>query len=442
MRTTPAGAPDAVRAPAALALVLALALAATLHSPPACANNGLSAIGFGTESVAMGGADTAVARDTTAVNTNPAGLAQSSRMALDVFAAAGHALDVAHSDAYGNHRRSGNRTTPYGGFGFSRELPGGRVVAALGVFVQGGAGARYDAVHTPFGGIDDLSSTVGVVRLTPGLAWRVNERLSLGVAVPINAIVADEAVFPHSSVFDPAAPARSFFGLDLKHASGVRAGLRLGVMWKPADGWTFGATLAPRVRLDASGGEAQVDFSAAGLGRVTYRRAALRGFALPREIALGAAWQVTPSTLLSLKLAQLAWSAAMRNASVVLDDPSQPAAPAHLAQSAALDWRDQTVVALGVAVAVNDRLSLLAGFNHARNPIPARTLSPLLAAIGERHATAGFAWRADPDWSLAGSLEYQFGQKLAYTNPDAPLGLGAEERTRYVVLQLMLGRRW
>jgi long-chain fatty acid transport protein len=33
----------------------------------------LSLIGFGSESVAMGGADAVVARDTTALNTNPGG---------------------------------------------------------------------------------------------------------------------------------------------------------------------------------------------------------------------------------------------------------------------------------------------------------------------------------------------------------------------------------
>lgn len=64
---------------------LAVALFA-IALPTAClATNGLSLIGFGTESVAMGGADTAVARDTTALNTNPAGLTQLSRPAFDAY---------------------------------------------------------------------------------------------------------------------------------------------------------------------------------------------------------------------------------------------------------------------------------------------------------------------------------------------------------------------
>ena len=42
----------------------------------AVASNGLNLIGYGAESVAMGGADVAVAADTLALNTNPAGIAR------------------------------------------------------------------------------------------------------------------------------------------------------------------------------------------------------------------------------------------------------------------------------------------------------------------------------------------------------------------------------
>ena len=56
-------------------------LVATALPVGVLAANGLNLIGFGAESVAMGGADTAGARDTAALNTNPAGLAQLSRPA-------------------------------------------------------------------------------------------------------------------------------------------------------------------------------------------------------------------------------------------------------------------------------------------------------------------------------------------------------------------------
>lgn len=57
-------------------------LAALMYSPAAPGGNGLNAIGFGTESVAMAGADTAVARDAFALSINPAGLVLSRSRAV------------------------------------------------------------------------------------------------------------------------------------------------------------------------------------------------------------------------------------------------------------------------------------------------------------------------------------------------------------------------
>ena len=46
----------------------------------------------------MGGADLAVARDTTALNTNPAGIARLRTTALDFYSTVAFPLDVAHAD--------------------------------------------------------------------------------------------------------------------------------------------------------------------------------------------------------------------------------------------------------------------------------------------------------------------------------------------------------
>jgi len=77
---------------------------------PAVASNGLNLIGFGAESVGMGGADLAVARDTTAMNTNPAGLTQIRGHRVDLYGAATYALDVRHRDAFGNDRAVATNT--------------------------------------------------------------------------------------------------------------------------------------------------------------------------------------------------------------------------------------------------------------------------------------------------------------------------------------------
>lgn len=422
-------------------LALAALVASTLPLG-AAAGNGLNLLGFGAESVGMGGADTAVARDTTALNTNPAGLAQIARPAFDAYLAAAYALDVGHADSLGNDRQVDNKLIPVGGFGLSRPSANGRLVGAIGFFAQGGAGAVYKGLRTPFGGNDELSAQIGFARITPGIAWRISDSLTLGAAAPLNVIIAKQHVFPGTSVLHPSDPAQSFFGLALNDARGVRLGLRLGAMWKPSADWTLGATFSPKASLDAKGGKADVNLSAVGLGVVAYREAKIDGFALAREIALGAAWQATPRTLIALKLAHLDWSDAMRSVTVTLTDPSNAAAPPRISQTSWVGWRDQVVVAAGFAHSLSDRLTAYAGLNYARNPGPLETLTPLLAAIADRHVTGGLALRIAEGWVASGAFEYQLDKRVRYSNPNIPLGTKAEERSRYIAIHFMLGRRW
>jgi long-chain fatty acid transport protein len=99
----------ACRARARWAPLLVFALSGSVS-----ASNGLNLIGFGTESAMMGGADVAVARDTTALNTNPAGLSRLRGVALDTYSAGAYAIDVGHSDALGNDVGVSNRFIPLG----------------------------------------------------------------------------------------------------------------------------------------------------------------------------------------------------------------------------------------------------------------------------------------------------------------------------------------
>lgn len=422
-----------------LPAVLAAAVGAPLM---ALANNGFNLIGFGTESIAMGGADTAVARDTSALNTNPAGLGQLSRPAFDGYAGAAFLLDTGHVDGLGNNRRVDNKVIPVAGFGASRPFAQGNVVAAIGLFAQGGSGAVYKDLQTPFGSRDELSALVGFVRITPGFAWKASERLTIGVAAPLNVVLAKQKLFPATSIFNPTDPAQTFFGIKLDGARGVRLGLRLGAQWKPSDALTLGAAFQPKTTLEAKHGKADVNMSAIGLGTVRYRDARIDGFALPREVSVGAAWQATASTLFAVKVSHLAWSAAIRTLTVSLSDPVDLSAPPVLTQTSRLDWHDQTVFALGASHRLAESMTLYAGFNYARSPVRRETMTPLLALISERHFTGGLAIKMTGGWAAVGALEYVPHTRFAYDNSNFPLGQGAKERLSYVATNLMISRRW
>jgi long-chain fatty acid transport protein len=404
------------------------------------ANNGLNMIGFGAESIGMGGADVAVARDTTALNTNPAGLTQLSGRAFDGYAAAAYALDVAHEDSLGNDERVDNRFNIAGGFGYTVPLGSG-VTAGIGLFAQGGAGNVYKNLQTPFGTRDELSALIGFAKLSPAIAWRATDALSLALSLPVAAITARQRAFPNTSAANPANPAQSFFGLRLNNAFGAGIGARVGAMWRAGPTLQLGATAATKISLPASNGYADVNMSAVGLGVVRYGEARLDGFALPPEFAIGAAWQATGELLVSAEVAWLGWSYALRSTTVTLSQPSSTAVPPTLAQTAAIDAQNQWVFALGAAFAASEQLTLYGGVNYGRSPIPAQNLTPLIAAIGETHLTAGFRHALSPEWALSGALEYLLPRSVSYDNPASPLG-PSTERLSYVAVHLMLSRRW
>lgn len=406
------------------------------------ANNGLTLIGTGAESVAMGGADVAVARDTTALSTNPAGLSQLRGWGFDGFLAAAYALDVAHADQFGNNSIVDSRIIPIAGFGIAKPLDNTGLTFGLGLFAQAGAGNVYNHLITPFGGTDALSARFGVLKVVPGFAWQATDELATGVAVNIYYASYRQRTFPSVSAYDPAYPSRSFFGSELGNASTTRVGAKVGALYKPVSAISLGVTYSPRVNLPFDNGELKANFSALGLGSVTYRNAQLRGLALPEEVAMGIAWRPTPRWLLAVDLMWSNYSRALRTQALTAANPDNPAAPPTVTNTAALDWHNQTVIATGVAYSPDEATRVYGGVSFGRNPVPATTLSPLLAAIGELHLTTGVARQLDNHWQVSGALEYLVPTGVVYYNPQLPFGPGAQERVSYVALTVMLSRRW
>lgn len=409
---------------------------------PCAADNGLSLIGTGAESVAMGGADVAVARDTTALSTNPAGLSQVHGWAFDAFGAAAVATDVAHADQFDNDKFVSNRVIPLVGNGFSKEIDGKGITLGIGLFAQAGAGNIYNNLNTPFGGTDTLRAQFGVVKFTPGLAWKLSDRFAVGTTLNVYYASLTQRVFPNVSSSNPSNPAQSYFGTQIKGASSVQFGAKFGVLWEPTSSIHLGVTYTPRTNLPFNNGTLIVNLSAIGLGNVSYHNVQLHGFALPEEVAVGAAWQATPKLLVALDVQQANYSRAIRTQALSASDPDNSQAPPEINNKATLNWHNQTVLAAGVAYSYDDVNRLYGGVNYGRNPIPANNLNPLLAAIGEWHFTGGFAHQLSEHWNLSAALEYLLPNRVTYDNPQLPFGPDAQERISYVAVTLMLSRRW
>ena len=412
-----------------------------LLTSPVEATNGLSAIGFGTESLGMGGADLAVARDTSALNTNPAGLIQIPGSRLDLDNTAVFAVNVRHRDNFGNDVGVKNSPIFLGTVGYARHLDNHPVVVGIGLFIQGGAGYEYPELNTAFGTRDELSSLFGILKLSTGVAWRASDALSLGASVALTYARLDQRVFPNTSVSNPD-PTQSFFGFELQDMEGFSRGYKLGAQYKLTDRMTLGVAYTGKTKLDLEDGQLVSNFSALGLDRVTYKDVKATGLNLAQEIGLGLAIRATDKLLVSFEVNWLNWSDAVQRSTLTARNPDNPAAPPTLSITASQDWRDQTVIAAGFAYMASDKLILRGGYNYARDPIPDRNLNPVLATIGEHHLTLGMGYQLGRFWRADGAIEYSFNSAVTYTNPALPFGPEATEEDEYVAFHVRLSRQW
>ena len=402
-------------------------------SSSAFATNGINLIGFGAESTLMGGADVAVARDTSALNTNPAGLTQIKAPLLDMFGSMLRTTDLVHKDPR-NEEHASNRYTFLGGGGYARPLENMPCTAGIGLFAQGGAGGVFENLRTPFGNRDDLSSLFGIAKIIPGIGCEVNEKLSLGASLNLVYGSIEQDFFSATSV------GTAFAGYKLEDASAIRTGFKLGMQYRITPTLTLAAAYTEKTELPMTGGTLTADFTGAGLGKVKYADASVKGFALPREVAVGLAFKPTDEWLLSFKLNWLNWDDAINDIRLRATKPNNAAAPAvYPFPVAAADWKDQWVIATGIAYTWSDRTTLYAGHNYGKNPIPRQNSSPLLAGILEHHLTFGAARKMDQNWLMTGGVEWMLPVREKYNS--ALLG-DSEIRNEAIFLHFMLSRRW
>jgi long-chain fatty acid transport protein len=401
---------------------IALCVALSVASASVIAGNAINLIGFGAESVGMGGADLAVARDTSALNTNPAGLTQIQASELNLNAGVAHLLDAAHADQFGNDQEVSDKEIYIANGGYARRFADAPLSAGVAIFVQGGAGNVYRDLATPFGTRDELSIQLGIVKLSPGIAWQVAPELALGASLSVVASRLEQKVFPETST-------PTFSGLHLKDAESADAGLKLGALYKLTERMTFGAAYTTKSDLSLKDGTLVANMTAAGLGKVTYHNARIEGMAQPQQFGVGVALRPAPAWLVAFDLDWINWADAMKSSTLRADSPDNPLAPASIAATSSMNWNDQWVLAIGMAYEPSPDAILRAGYNYGRNPIPNETLNPLLSAIGEHTLTFGAGRRLGSKWRVDAALEWQLKKSVTYDNPELPFGPGATEST-------------
>jgi long-chain fatty acid transport protein len=392
METKPHLLPRAACAACALALLT-----------PAWAVNGAQPGGHGAANASMGGAAIALPLDAEAAANNPAGLAfvpTSMTVGLQVFRGKSSSQYVLPGNTLHNDATT---VGPEGGVNWH---PSSDWTLGLSV-AFGGAGSDYKQPALPLPGAANAKTSLQVLELIPTVAWRPRQDLAIGLALNL----AHER-FESQGVIVPAPVPGGLFQLPAhgrQQANGV--GVRAGVLWRPTPELSLGLNFKSRTRMGRLDGYDQ-DLLAYSGGHLD----------IPSEYGVGVAWQATPALTLAADWLQINWARL-----AVMKDPN------------GFRWRNQPIVRLGAAWALDDALTLRAGYSRSRRQITSdRTLQNLLVpSIHDQAFTAGVSWQLGKAGAL--NVGYEFNPKTTLQGSGASTGTSLTSKVQMLMASWQRG---
>lgn len=398
-------------------------ICALFAATSAFATNGMLMEGYGPISTGMGGASQAIDHGNAGMSQNPAtlGMMPDGTARVDVaFGILGP--DVASSMTGMPIAKSGGTSYMMPAFGYTRRS--GALTYGMGMFAQGGMGTEYDATSFMGGpGLIPARSELGVGNVIFPVAFQVNSNLTVGATLKfmwssldmrmtadnttvipgtggmtqLTGMVAASGITPGpiAGALGGAQYANISFSDDNKFTGAAKStgfGASLGMTYKVNKDVTMGASYQLKSALsDMTTSSAGTTITIQG-GVVADRgQMTIVDFQMPSVLAVGTSWQVNPSLLVAADLKYIGWADSMKSFKMRYD--SSIAANGSVSFAMPQNWKDQTVLNLGMAWKANDALTLRAGLNLADNPIPDNFVNPLFPATVRDHVTFGLGYQ-------------------------------------------------
>jgi long-chain fatty acid transport protein len=177
-------------------------------------------------------------------------------------------------------------------------------------------------------------------------------------------------------------------------------GYKLGGLWRVNEQLNLGATYHAKTRMGDMSADGATLTASGDFGTVPMTgKLKVLDFQWPEIFGLGMAYDSGAQWSMAADVKHIRWSDAMKDFRLRFAN-----AGGDLNVTMPQNWKDQTVLALGVQYKLSPDVALRAGYNRASNPVPAATLNPLFPAIVESHYTLGVGYRIDPARTLAVSV--------------------------------------
>lgn len=384
--------------------------------------NGLNLNSLGTKALAMGGAFVGLADDFSAIYWNPAGMTIFSKKnfgfyATDIIPSNSYQLipDVpgvgpvilVNADSTSKHYLSGLAA-------YYHPI-NEKFVAGFGIYVPSGLGAEWDGADFAVlsGGNPSLewSSKIGLITFSPALAYKVNEKLSVGGSLNINYGTFDIAMYAGET--EAPLPVVDL-GQYEESLSGWGVGLTLSAMFKPIERLSVGATFRTASTVKFNG-----DATISGM---TDLGAALpipeplnvtsdveRDITWPLWFAAGVAFKPMEELTLTGDLQWTQWSK-IDTIDTVYNDAFWSVMMAYSDEdSRPMDWSDALQVRLGAEYRMKN-YAFRCGYYYDPSPAPDTTMNVLLPSYDFNVITLGFGYNLN-GLQLDFGLEYLIGKE-------------------------------
>lgn len=387
-----------------------------ISSQSAFATNGMAPIGVGITQKAMGGAAAATSENTMNAATNPASLsnvADGWDIGAEVFMPDRGATITGNLGPGVDGAYNGNEKDmfliPEGGY--KRQLNDKHSVGVV-VYGNGGMNSSYDRAIPLFNMTDSTKAGINLEQLVVAPTWsaKINENNSIGVSVNLAyQQFSATGLRNFSDMLGASADPGNLTDRGTDSSSGI--GATIGWQGKLSPTVTAGVAYRSKTNMGK-------------LDKYKGLFAEQGDLDMPAATTAGIAWQATPKTLIAADVQQIEYSKikSMANDNTFLTIPTQLGAD----NGPGFGWKDQTVYKIGVKHQVKPNFAVLAGYNHAKNPLKStQTLFNVLApATVEDHVTLGGEWKLNNKANLTATYTHAFDKSVNGTGPSIPGGFG------------------
>ncbi len=372
--------------------------------------DGLIRDGIGAVSIGRGAVNLGYADNGAVIFDNPGGMTNVEGTGLFDISVDTLICNVDYSDPANPNAESSSNAYPLGMVSYVRRDPCSPWAWGIGAFVPAGFGAGFD-LNSDLGPAS-YKSLGALGKILPGLAYQVNDRLSIGGTFGL-AISHVELEGPFYTSALPAVPTL----IDLQ-GTGAAPTASVGLQYKLTPDTVIGLSYTEETRF-AFEGTARAELPITPFGPLQSNFDSRINLEWPRSLGIGAMHNLGYGSRAGVDVVWYDWSSAFDELPITLRNPSDPIVGAILGASYReaypLNWSDSVSYRFAYEWTPTDYMTWRAGYTYHNSPVPDSTLSPYLDGILEHAASIGFS-RYIGDASLNFAYQYSWSPTRVVTD--------------------------